>query len=125
MHRNAQLTSGARTGVGGEDRDAAALHRPPEKRRSNAAIPITIIVVLVGLALGAYTIFGPLLVGLFLLVSGVSLLSSRINPLSPHFYSSHKASWGAVGVVFLGAAILFWDAYYLWTSRIGSLLPHL
>ncbi len=96
-----------------------------EKSRSHAAAPVALALVIAGLVLGTYSIFAPLLLGLGLLVSGFSLLSSRLNPLSPHFYSSRKASWPAIGAVFLGALVLLADAYYLWKSRFGAWLPHL
>ncbi len=92
--------------------------------RSDAAIPVAIALVIVGVVLGRYTLLAPLGVGFVLLLSGFSLFSSRINPLSPHFYSNRKASWAAIGVVFLGAVLLFADAYYLWSSHTGSILPH-
>ncbi len=80
---------------------------------------------LVGVVLGGYTLLVPLSLGLTLLVSGVSLLSSRINPLSASYYSPRKAAWSAVGVVFLSGLALLADAYYLWRTSFGSLLPHL
>lgn len=82
-------------------------------------------VVIAGLVLGAYTIVAPLLLGGLLLFSGFSLLSSRLNPLSPHFYSDRKPSWPAIGAVFLASLVLLADVYYLWKSRYGSWLPHL
>ncbi len=42
-----------------------------------------------------------------LLVSSASLLSTRLNPLSATFYLTKKPSFLAIGVVFLGALILF------------------
>lgn len=94
-----------------------------EKSRSHAAAPVALAVVIVGLVLGKYTIFAPLLLGLLLLVSGFSLTSSRLNPLSPHFYSTRKASWAAVGAVWLGALVLLAETYYLWKAHAGPWWP--
>ncbi len=96
-----------------------------EHPRSHAAIPVAVAVALVGLYLGRYTVLAPGALGLLLLVSGVSLLSSRLNPLSPHFYLTRKPSWSAIGVVFLGALGLLADAYVLWSARLGPVLPRL
>jgi hypothetical protein len=95
-----------------------------ERSRSHAAIPVALVVVIVGAYLGRYTLLAPSALGLLLLVSGLSLLSSHLNPLSPHFYLSRKPSWTAIGVVFLGALALLADAYVLWTDRLGPILPH-
>lgn len=85
---------------------------------------MALVVVIVGLVLGSYTLVAPLALGALLFVSGFSLMSSRLNPLSAHFYSDRKASWPAIGAVFLGALVLLADAYYLWKSRYGGWLPH-
>jgi len=98
--------------------------RPAE--RSHAAIPIAVVVVIVGLYLGTYSLLIPAVLGLVLLVSGTSLTSSRLNPLSPHFYLTRKPSWAAIGVVFLGALALLAEAYALWVQGgLARLLPHL
>jgi hypothetical protein len=98
--------------------------RPAE--RSNAAIPVAVVVVGVGLYFGTYSLVIPGALGLLLLVSGTSFLSSRLNPLSTHFYLSRKPSWAAIGVVFLGAVALFAEAYELWLrGGPARLLPHL
>ena len=116
-------------------RDASREYRRPPRpdrlearpaERSNAAIPVAVVVVVVGLYLGTYSLLIPGLLGLVLLVSGTSFLSSRLNPLSVHFYLSRKPSWAAVAVVFLGAAALFGEAYELWLHGGPlRLLPHL
>jgi len=95
-----------------------------ESRRSNAAIPVAVGVVLVGLYLASYTILVTALLGLVLLVSSGSLLSTRLNPLSPTFYLTKKPSFLAIGVVFLGAVILFGATYYLWLHHLGAVVPH-
>ena len=98
--------------------------RPAE--RSHAAIPIAVVVVGVGLYFGTYSILVPTVLGLVLLASASSFLSSRVNPLSAHFYLSRKPSWAAVGVVLLGALALLGEAYELWLrGGAARLLPHL
>lgn len=93
--------------------------------RSNAAIPVVIFLATLGLYLGRYTVILPGLLGLLLLTVGGSFLSTRLNPLSPHFYLTRKPSWAAVGVVFLGALVLLAGAYVLWLRHGGPLLPQL
>jgi hypothetical protein len=103
-----------------------ARHRlPAETTRSNAAIPVAIALVAIGLYLGTYTILLTGLIGIALLGSAGSLLSTRLNPLSPTFYLTKKPSFLAIGVVFLGAVVLLWGAYLLWTEHAGPLIPHL
>ena len=98
--------------------------RPAE--RSNAAIPVAVVVVVAGLYFGTYSLIVPGLLGLLLFVSGTSFLSSRLNPLSTHFYLTRKPSWAAIGVVFLGALVLFAEAYELWLQGgAARFLPHL
>jgi hypothetical protein len=97
----------------------------PEHQRSNAAIPVAIVVTAIGLYLGHYTILFPLLFGVFLLSSGTSFLSTRLNPLSPHFYLTRKPSWSAIGVVFLAATLLIYAAYAMWLHHYGPILPRL
>lgn len=98
---------------------------PKVAGRSHAAIPVAVAVVLAGFYFGSYTLLVPASLGILLLISGFSLLSSRINPLSPHFYLTRKPSWSAIGIVFLGALALFADVYYLWKTELGGLTPHL
>ncbi len=94
-----------------------------EVRRSNAAVPVAVAVVIVGLYLGQYTFLAPGVLGVVLLVSGFSFLSTRLNPLSPHFYLTRKPSWAAVGAVFLGALGLLAYAYSLLPA--GTRIPPL
>jgi hypothetical protein len=96
-----------------------------ESRRSNAAIPVAVVLVIIGLYLGSVSIVLTALLGLALLFSAGSLLSTRLNPLSPTFYLTKKPSFLAIGVVFLGALILFAGAYTLWVHNMGPLVPHL
>ena len=94
-----------------------------ESRRSHAAIPVALAVVVVGAYLGRYSILLTALFGLVLLYSGASFLSTRLNPLSPTFYLTRKPSWAAIGVVFLGALVLLAVAYEMWLHAAGPLLP--
>jgi hypothetical protein len=94
--------------------------------RSHAAIPVAVAVVGAGLYFGTYSLLVPAALGFVLLVSGTSFLSSRLNPLSAHFYLSRKPSWAAIGVVVLGALALLAEAYELWLhGGAARLLPHL
>ncbi len=92
-------------------------------RRSHAAIPVAIAVVLLGLYLGTISIFLPAALGLFLLFAAGSFLSARINPLSIGFYQGTKPSWVAIGVVFLAALVLFVVSYAYFVARLGPLVP--
>jgi hypothetical protein len=99
---------------------------PPEPaRRSNAAIPVAVVVVGVGIYLARFTILLPALLGLFLLGAGASFVSTRVNPLSPHFYLPTKPSWTAVLVVFLGSFALLGSAYLFYLDHWAPLLPRL
>jgi hypothetical protein len=91
--------------------------------RSNAAIPVAVAVVLVGLYLGRFSLLLPGILGAVLFLSGLSFLSTRLNPLSPHFYLTRKPSWAAIGVVFLGALGLVAFAYSLWVHGGGPVVP--
>jgi hypothetical protein len=94
-----------------------------QNRRSHAAIPVAVALVLVGLYLGNFSILLTAMLGFVLLVSSGSLLSTRLNPLSPTFYLTKKPSFLAIGVVFLGAVVLFGGAYYLWLHHLAPLVP--
>ncbi len=93
--------------------------------RSNAAIPVVVVVAILGLYLGRYTVIFPALLGLVLLSAGASFLSTRINPLSPHFYLTRKPSWAAVGIVFLGGLGLLLAAYAMWLHHWAPIVPTL
>lgn len=95
-----------------------------EPHRSNAAIPVAVALVVLGLYLASYTVALTALFGLVLLFAAGSLLSTRLNPLSPTFYLTKKPSFLAIGVVFLGALILFGGAYYLWLHQHAPVVPH-
>jgi hypothetical protein len=96
-----------------------------ERKRSNAAIPVVVVLAAIGLYFGQYTIFAPGILGLVLVYTGFSFLSTRLNPLSAHFYLSKKPSWLAVGVVWLGAVVLLWDTYLLLTRDLAGYGLHL
>jgi hypothetical protein len=100
-------------------------NEPVVSRRSNAAIPVAVVVVGVGLYLARFSILLPALLGVLLLGAGGSFLSTRLNPLSAHFYLPTKPSWMAVLVVFLGSFALFAAAYYLYLHHFGPLVPPL
>jgi hypothetical protein len=98
---------------------------PPPLRRSHAAIPAALVVIGVGLYLGRYTVLLPALFGVALLFAGMSFLSTRLNPLSAHFYLPTKPSWSAIGVVFLGAVALLAGAYGMYLAKWAPLFPTL
>ncbi len=98
---------------------------PPPPPRSHAAIPVAVVVVGVGLYLARFSVLLPFLLGLALSWAGVAFLSTRLNPLSPHFYLTTKPSWSAIGVVFLGAVALVGGAYAMYRARYAPILPHL
>lgn len=99
--------------------------RPPEEvaRRSNAAMPLTVAFLLAGLLFGAYSIVVPALLGGVLLLTGLSFLSSRLNPFSIGFYLTTKPSWPAIGLVFVSALVLLVAAYGYYVSGIAPLIP--
>ena len=97
-----------------------------ESKRSHAAIPVAVVLLVLGLYLSRFTVLLTALIGIGLFFSGTSFLSTRLNPLSPHFYLTRKPSWAAIGVIFLGATALLGEAWVLWSSGGASrLLPHL
>lgn len=96
-----------------------------ERKRSHAAIPVAIVFVAVGLYLSQYTILLTALFGVVLFFSGTSFLSTRLNPLSPHFYLTRKPSWLAIGVVFLSAFALFGATYEFFVHGLAPVFPRL
>jgi hypothetical protein len=98
--------------------------RPEEPpRRSDVAGYAAVVVVLIGLYLGTYTVLAPALLGFSLLVTVGSFLSARINPFSIGFYLTTKPSWTAIGVVLLSSLALLAAAYYYFVHGIGPILP--
>jgi len=100
---------------------AAEVERP----RSHAAIPVAVVLVVVGLYLSRYSLLLTGLLGIVLFLSGTSFLSTRLNPLSPHFYLTRKPSWLAIGVVFLCAFGLLYATYELFIHGLAPLFPSL
>ena len=94
-----------------------------ERRRSNAAIPVALVLLVLGLYLSQYTLLLTGLLGVVLFFSGTSFLSTRLNPLSPHFYLTRKPSWLAVGVVFLSSFVLVGATYYLFVHGLAPVFP--
>ena len=113
----------------------SAYHRPTnpppsraaevEAKRSHAAIPVALVLVLLGLYLSRFTVLLPTLLGVVLLLSGLSFLSTRLNPLSPHFYLTRKPSWLAIGVVFLSALALLVATFELYVHGLAPIVPRL
>jgi len=113
----------------------SAYHRPTnpppnraaetERKRSHAAIPVAIIFLGLGLYLSQFTLLLTALFGVVLFFAGTSFLSTRLNPLSPHFYLTRKPSWLAIGVVFLSALALFGGAYWLFVHHLAPVFPRL
>jgi hypothetical protein len=94
-----------------------------ETKRSHAAIPVAIVLVLVGLYLSRFTVLLTALLAVVLFFSGTSFLSTRLNPLSPHFYLTRKPSWLAIGVVFLSAFGLLAAAFELYVHGLAPIFP--
>jgi hypothetical protein len=94
-----------------------------ERRRSNAAVPVAVVVVVLGLFFGTYSVLVPVFFGLLLLGAALSFLSTRVNPLSVGFYLPVKPSFAAIGVVALGGVVLFLAAWMYWTHGVASVVP--
>jgi hypothetical protein len=96
-----------------------------ETKRSHAAIPVALVLLALGLYLSQYTVLLTGLFGILLLLSGLSFLSTRLNPLSPHFYLTRKPSWLAVGVVFLSGLALLVATFELYVHGLAPIAPRL
>jgi hypothetical protein len=92
-------------------------------RRSHAAIPVAVGVLILGAVLGRITVIVPFLLGVLLLSAGAAFLSSRINPLSTSFYLNTKPSWSAIGTVFLSAVVLLVVAYEYFVRGLSPVVP--
>lgn len=104
----------------------ALVRAPPAeepKKRSHAAAPFAVALLLVGLLLGTFTILIPLLLGFFLFWTALSFLGTRMNPFSIGFYLNTKPSWSAIGVLFLSALLLWLAAYSYYVHHLGPILP--
>ena len=103
--------------------------RPPppapdtEKQRSHVAAPFAVGLLFAGLLLGTVTILVPVVLGTFLFLSGLSFLSTRLNPFSIGFYLTRKPSWGAIGIIFFSALLLWLTAYSYYVHHLGPLVP--
>jgi uncharacterized membrane protein len=94
-----------------------------ETKRSHAAIPVALFLLAVGLYVSQYTVLLTGLLGIVLFLAGLSFLSTRLNPLSPHFYLTRKPSWLAVGVVFLSAFALLAATFELYAHGLAPVFP--
>jgi hypothetical protein len=94
-------------------------------KRSHAAIPVAVVVLIIGLLLGKFSILVPGLLGLLLLYTALSFLSTRLNPFSVGFYLTVKPSWTAIGVLVLLGFVLLYAAYAFYLSGFGPILPGL
>ena len=92
-------------------------------RRSNAAAPVAVAVLVVGVVLGRWTLLLPLLLGISLLVTTGTFLSARVNPFSIGFYLEVKPSWTAIGVVFLSSLALFAVTYEYFVHGMAPVIP--
>jgi len=109
-----------------EEDPAPANGRPapaPVPPRSNAAGYTAIVLVVVAVFLVHYTLLIPVLIGFVLLSAGVSLLGTRLNPLTPTFYLTTKPTWSSIGLVFLAGVGLWAMAYDYWRAGLAPLFP--
>ena len=93
-------------------------------RRSYLVGPLAVVLLVIGLLLGTYTVLIPALLGLFLLSAAGSFLSARLNPFSMSFYIPTKPSWMAIAVVGLTGLLLLSAAYSYWRTGAGPVIPH-
>ena len=106
-------------------RRVRAREQPTQVKRSHAAIPVAVILLLFGIVLGHITILIPGLLGLFMVYTSLSFLSSRLNPFSIGFYLTVKPSWTAIAVLFLLGLLLLYVAYSYYLTGYASVLPDL
>ena len=92
-------------------------------RRSHAPAALAVVVLLIGLVLGTWTVVLPALLGLFLFSSGISFLGTRLNPFSIGYYLTTKPSWSAIAVVFLSGFLLWVAAYAYYVHGLAPLIP--
>ncbi|HYA70698.1 MAG TPA: hypothetical protein VEH28_04940 [Thermoplasmata archaeon] len=96
-----------------------------ETKRSHAAIPVALFLLVVGLYLSQYTVLVTAFLGIVLFLAGLSFLSTRLNPLSPHFYLTRKPSWLSVAVVFLTGLALLGASFELYVHGLAPIVPKL
>ncbi|MCI4349697.1 MAG: hypothetical protein L3J93_05725 [Thermoplasmata archaeon] len=95
------------------------------RKRSHAAIPLAVAILLVGLFLGRYSILVPALLGVTLLWVALTFLSSRLNPFAIGFYLTVKPSWAAIGSVALIGVLLLATSYGYYVAGLGPIAPGL
>lgn len=101
----------------------ASADRSGPPGRSHAAAPLAAAILLAGLWLGTYTILAPILLGLLLLSTAISFLSSRVNPFSLGFYLTTKPSWLAIAIVTGAGLVLLAAAYAYYVRGVAAFLP--
>ncbi|MGI0131517.1 MAG: hypothetical protein ACREDK_00230 [Thermoplasmata archaeon] len=106
-------------------RDAVPPTAPGPPKRSHAAAYAALVVLVLGIYLGHYTILVPAGLGISLLFTAGSFLSARLNPLSIGFYLTTKPSWSAILLVFLSALALLGAAYYEFVHGLAPIVPSL
>lgn len=100
---------------------AHPLAEPP--RRSHAAMPLAVAFLFVGLLLGSYTVVVPAILGVVLLLTALSFLSSRLNPFSLGYYLTIKPSWPTIGLLFLASVVLFGAAWGYYVTGFAPVVP--
>jgi hypothetical protein len=95
------------------------------RKRSNAAIPLAIVVFLAGVILAHYSILIPGLLGVGLVYVALSFLSSRLNPFSLSFYLTVKPSWLSIGTLAFVGLALVGVSYAYYVSGLGPFAPGL
>jgi hypothetical protein len=96
---------------------------PVENRTSHAAIPLAVALMVVGLVLGKYTVLIPGILGLILLSTAWSFLSTHLNPFSVGYYLTVKPSWSSIAVLGMLGLLLLFIAYTDWRSGYAPILP--
>jgi hypothetical protein len=93
------------------------------RRRSHAAIPVVLALLVLGLVLGYYAVAVPFLLGVLLVGVLLSFLSIRLNPLGMGFYLPTKPSWSAIGMVFLSAVLLLASSFVFYLDLHAPIIP--
>ena len=95
----------------------------PVRRRSHAAVPVVLALMILGLVTGIYSAAVPFVLGILLLGVLLSFLSVRLNPLASGFYLTTKPSWTAIGTIFLAAVLLFASSFVYYLDLHAPILP--